>query len=101
MPVQSCMIYKTTTRANEDIIDIYVHGAHEFGTGQAENYHQALVELFGILANNPFIARERQEFRPPVRLHFYKAHAIVYRIMSDHILIIRVLHGRQDWERHL
>ena len=95
------MIYRTTVRANEDIISIYVHGAREFGTRQAESYYRALVDTFDILANNPFIARERQEFRPPVRLHFYKAHAIVYRIMSDHVLIIRVLHGRQDWERHL
>jgi toxin ParE1/3/4 len=95
------MIYKTTTRADEDIIGIYVHGVREFGARQAENYHRALVATFDILADNPFIARERQEFRPPVWLYFYKAHTIVYRIMRDHVLIIRVLHGRQDWERHL
>lgn len=95
------MIYKTTARADEDIVGIYVHGAREFGARHAESYHRALVEVFDTLADNPLIARERQEFRPPVRLYFYKAHAIAYRIMSDHVLIIRVLHGRQDWERHL
>ncbi|QNT71077.1 type II toxin-antitoxin system RelE/ParE family toxin [Defluviicoccus vanus] len=47
------------------------------------------------------LARERAEFDPPVRLHPYQAHMIAYIIRDDGILIIRVLHGRQDWERYL
>lgn len=95
------MIFRTTERADDDIIGIYVHGVREFGARQAEKYHAGIAEAFRLLADNPFIVRERQEFRPPVRLYFYEAHVIVYQIMSDHILIIRVLHGRQDWEQHL
>lgn len=38
---------------------------------------------------------------PPARFYFYRAHIIVYLIRDDYILIVRVLHGRQDWERHL
>lgn len=43
------------------------------------------------------MARLRNEFTPPVRLYPYGAHVVVYTATGDHILIIRVLHGRQDW----
>jgi toxin ParE1/3/4 len=95
------MNYKTTRRADQDIIDIYVHGAASFGIDQAECYHEGLVSVFELLAENPYLARERSEFDPPVRLHPYQAHMIAYIIRDDELLIIRVLHGRQDWERYL
>ena len=44
------------------------------------------------------MAREKRELRPPVRFHPYGAHLIVYVVEGDDILIVRVLHGRQDWE---
>ena len=47
------------------------------------------------------MARERSEFQPPMRLHSYRAHVIVYIVESSGILIVRVLHRRQDLERHL
>jgi toxin ParE1/3/4 len=54
-----------------------------------------------LIGDNPHIARERMEFNPPVRLHAYRAHMIVY-LADDHgVLIVRILYGRQDWERHL
>jgi toxin ParE1/3/4 len=95
------MAYRTTRQADQDIIDIYVRGVADFGVGQAEHYHQGLVSAFELLADNPGMARERAEFSPPVRLHPCQAHMIVYVEHGDGILIVRVLHGRQDWERHL
>lgn len=95
------MSYKTTRRANQDIIDIYVYGAAEFGVDKAEDYHAGMISVFELLAHNPHLARERTEFKPPVRLHSYRAHMIAYTIRDDGILIIRVLHGRQAWDRYL
>ncbi|MGF7210838.1 toxin ParE1/3/4 [Skermanella aerolata] len=95
------MNFKTTQKADEDIIAIYVYGAQEFGTAQAERYHAGLITSFEFLAEHPFAARERTEFNPPVRFHFYEAHVVVYVVTDEHVLIVRVLHGRQDWERHL
>ena len=95
------MNFKTTEKADEDIIGIYLYGAQQFGTAQAERYHSGLIECFEFLAERPFAARERAELTPPVRLYFYQAHTIVYLVRDEHILIVRILHGRQDWERHL
>ncbi|HEV7369271.1 type II toxin-antitoxin system RelE/ParE family toxin [Arenibaculum sp.] len=95
------MKFKTTEQADEDIIGIYLYGAQHFGIEQAEQYHTGIIESFEFLAEHPFSARERTEFTPPVRFYFYSTHVIVYLIRDDYILIVRVLHGRQDWERHL
>lgn len=96
------MAYKTTEKADADIIDIYVYGADTFGTGQAEHYLAGLEDAFERIAAQPLLMRERPEFQPSVRLCPYRAHVIVYLVeKSDDVLIVRVLHGRQDWERHL
>jgi toxin ParE1/3/4 len=95
------MTYRTTRQADQDIIDLYVRGALDFGAAQAERYYQGLIATFGLLAKNPRIARERTEFNPPVRAHPYQSHLIVYVLQDDGIVIVRVLHGRQEWERYL
>lgn len=95
------MGYRLTRRAERDVIDAYTQGAVGFGIDQAERYHEGLAATFRMLADNPHIARERTEFEPPVRLHPYEAHMIVYVIDDRGILVVRILHGRQDWERAL
>jgi toxin ParE1/3/4 len=43
-------------------------------------------------------SRERPEFTPPVRIHPYGAHFVVYTLDDAGILIARVLPGRAEWE---
>lgn len=95
------MTYRTTTRANQDIIDLYVAGSVQFGMGQADKYHLGLLQAFDLLAANPFLARLRPEYDPPTRLYRYRAHMIAYVEDEAGILVVRVLHGRQDWESAL
>jgi toxin ParE1/3/4 len=95
------MAYRTSRQADQDIIDIYLWGCREFGQPQAERYHEGLAATLDLIADNPRIARERTEFNPPVRLHPYQSHMIVYLLDDRGVLVVRVLHGRQDWERWL
>ncbi|MFC3076007.1 type II toxin-antitoxin system RelE/ParE family toxin [Shinella pollutisoli] len=92
------MTYRLSREADEDIVRLYVEGARLFGHAQAESYHQELKSLFELLAANPRMARERSEIVPPVRIHPYKAHLIVYVVdANDDILIVRIRHGHEDW----
>ncbi len=95
------MTFRTTPQADADIADAYASGALRFGEAQAERYQDELFDTFRMLAANPRMARERHTFSPPVRLHPYRAHIVVYVEQAAGILIVRVLHGRQDWERVL
>lgn len=95
------MIFRTSPQADEDIADLYVAGVLRFGVAQAERYQDGLFSAFQMLTDNPLMARERRELTPPVRLHPYQAHMIVYVEEGAGVLIVRVLYGRQDWENAL
>jgi toxin ParE1/3/4 len=45
----------------------------------------------------PTIARERDEFDPPVRIHPSAEHLIVYRTADTLLIVIRILGGRKNW----
>jgi toxin ParE1/3/4 len=56
-----------------------------------------LARICELIASNPTPAREHSEFSPPVPTHVHGRHLIVYRIAEDHVSILRLLGGRQDW----
>ena len=89
--------YRLTPRARADLEDIWLYTAEHWSPDQANIYVDDLVQSFEALVGMPLIARERDEFDPPVRLHPSGRHLIVYRLVEDHIEIVRVLGGRQDW----
>ncbi|SDM45345.1 toxin ParE1/3/4 [Methylobacterium phyllostachyos] len=95
------MTIRTTRRANLDLIEIYMSGAVKFGNAHAEHYYAGLKTLLALLEERPQMARLRDEFVRPVRLYPYRAHVVAYIEQADGILIVRVLHGRQNWARHL
>lgn len=92
------MSFELSVEAEEDIIAIAEQGVRLFGLAQARRYHDDLYGLLDLIAGNPLIARERDEIHPPIRVHPFKAHLVVYRIEDDEsILIIRIRHGHEDW----
>lgn len=95
------MAFRLSKEAERDIVGLYVYGLLEFGTAQADEYHDGLNALFRLLADNPRMGREWREFRPPVRLHPYRSHLVIYVVEQADILVVRVLHMRADWKRHL
>jgi len=95
------MRFATTRLADQDIIDIYLDGVATFGFVQAEAYHLQLSELFALLVHNPRMGRMHTEVEPPVRLLPFRAHVVLYTENDGDILVLRILHGRMDWLRHL
>jgi hypothetical protein len=41
--------------------------------------------------------RARTEFFPPVRIQIHQSHLVIYTVEADHILIVRVVGGKQNW----
>lgn len=92
---------RLSQKAAADLEEIWRFGAAEWSPGRADQYLDGLAAAFNLLCAMPGIARERTEFTPPVRIHPTGAHLVVYRIAHDHLHIVRVLGGRQDWQRLL
>ena len=91
------MGYRLSRKAEQDIGAIFQTGFVQFGLAQADAYHEGLEKTFAFLAHYPRAARERLEIDPPVRIHPYKSHLVVYELDGRDIVILRVRHGREDW----
>ena len=91
------MTYRLSRKAEEDIISIWLYGAETFGVDQADRYHNQLSEAFKLIALNPELARERDEIPPPVRVHPFGSHLIVYEIDGSTVCVLRIRHHSEDW----
>ena len=90
------MSFRLTPAADDDVLAIYAHSKSTFGVRQAERYYRELIACFGLLADQPRMARERLEFEPPFRAHHHASHVIAYIEAGPDILILRVFHAHQD-----
>lgn len=90
--------FRLTCAAVDDLTAIFLEGIEQFGLPQADAYHKGLSAIFALLADYPHAARLREEISPPVRVHPYKAHLVIYEVDDDdEVIILRVRHGREDW----
>ena len=89
--------YRLSPKALIDLDDIWRYTAETWSLDQADRYVDDLVSIFETIASMPTIARERTEFSPPVRIHVHEQQLIVYTINENHIAILRLLGGRQNW----
>lgn len=90
-----------TPYAERDLEGIWIYTAGIWSVEPANNYVNELVAKFDLLAKAPFIARERAEFNPPVRIQSHKSHVIIYRVIGSGLQIIRIAHMRQNWAAFL
>ncbi len=98
MPRRPVDGYRLTPAARGDLADIWDYTARTWSTDQANSYLRGLDRKLHDLCRNPEIARERPEIDPPVRLHPYRSHLIVYRIEVNHLAVIRIVHSRRHWQ---
>lgn len=87
--------------AEADLTGIWRQGAATWGVLQADRYADGLFAVFDLLAEFPEMARERGEFRPPVRIHPSGSHLVIYRSEEQGIEIIRILHAHQNLTAYL
>ncbi|WP_415918950.1 type II toxin-antitoxin system RelE/ParE family toxin [Tateyamaria sp. SN6-1] len=83
--------------AEADLIAIWTYTVETWSVGQAEAYLRDLDQMFAMLSDFPEMARLRTEFTPPVRLHAFRKHVIIYLEDETHVDVIRVVHGRANW----
>jgi toxin ParE1/3/4 len=89
--------YRLTPAAQKDMEEIWRYGASTWSVHQADLYTDSLEDAFNRLLTFPELARERPEFTPPVRIYPSGEQIVVYMIADDHLNVMRILGGRQDW----
>jgi toxin ParE1/3/4 len=92
--------YRLSPLAEADLEEIWLYTLKNWSLEQADTYHNSLVSAFeGLVAGTK---RGRPaEVLPNFQKYLCGSHAVYFLDYVDHLDIIRVLHQRQDAERHL
>ena len=93
--------YALSQKADDDILHIARASMQQWGLARAERYILSLHEAFERLADFPDMGRNVDDIRPGYLRIENASHAIFYHKTETGILIVRVLHERMDFTRHL
>ena len=89
-------------RAKSDLVGIANYTEEKWSEAQAERYIRMLLAECGELANKPLVGRSYDPVRPGLRGAACGKHVIFYRVLSrSKVRIVRVLHEKMDFPRHL
>ena len=88
--------YELSQEADNDLNEIFDYTVDQFGIEQAIRYLGGFENVFENLCNNPKSGRKRDELRKGLRSISNQSHTVFYRILEDHIRIVRILHASRD-----
>ena len=92
--------FELSEQARSDLTGIANYTVAQWGTTQARTYIDAFEGRLIELAHRPQIGRRRDELADGLLSFRFESH-IVYYLASDFgITVARILHKRQDPERH-
>jgi toxin ParE1/3/4 len=83
-----------------DIEAIWDYSASNWGADQADRYTDEIRDACHALAAGLKIGRTT-DIRAGYSKHVTGSHVIYYKDQTDRLDIVRILHSRQDAERHL
>jgi toxin ParE1/3/4 len=94
--------YRKTRQTDEDLKEIYRYTRRTWSRSQAEQYVRGLEQRFQALADNPLLGMAREDLQPEgLRSFVHGSHVVFYQPQPYGVLIVRILHGRQDAKAHL
>lgn len=93
--------YVLSPNAQESLKGIKTWSTEKFGKRQTNIYLENLRDRMRLLADNPKLGRARNEIKPGYYSYFEGSHAIYYKILTDRIAIIDVLHQLMEPMRRL
>jgi toxin ParE1/3/4 len=93
--------YVLSPLARKDLREIWSYTAERWGIEQADRYIRGLHRAIETVADDPDRARRCDHIRAGYRKYSAGAHMLFFRVIADEIEVIRVLHQRMDFERHL
>jgi toxin ParE1/3/4 len=93
--------FTLSPRAQADIEEIWDYTVEHWNVGQAEVYLRKIKAAVEAVADDPRLGRSCDEVRAGYRKYPAGSHILFYRPTPDGIDIVRILHQRMDFERHL
>ncbi|HEX4180597.1 MAG TPA: type II toxin-antitoxin system RelE/ParE family toxin [Caulobacteraceae bacterium] len=93
--------YRLSRVAQADLDSIWDYSATHWGDDQAERYVRDIQRAIEAVASNPCLGRACDEIRTGYFKRVVGSHVLFYRLAGEQVEIIRILHQRMDFDRHL
>jgi toxin ParE1/3/4 len=93
--------YVLSHRALADIEEIWDYTERRWDADQAERYSRVLKEGIEQVVRDSRRGRPCDHIRPGYRKYPIGSHVLFFRVLEERIEIVRILHQRMDFERHL
>ena len=95
--------YKLSRRAEKDLAGIWRYTVDTWSRQQADKYVTGLLGAMEEISMAPSsMGRSYEHVRSGYRKYLWGKHVVFYRILADGTtLVVRVLHERMDFDRHL
>lgn len=93
--------YALTNEAHSDLEEIWTYTAENWSKEQADRYFNLIIDEINYICKNTAAGRPMNHVKEGYRASKVKSHLIFYRVLSDRVEIIRILHERMDIENRL
>lgn len=93
--------YVLSPAAQADLEDIWDFGEAQWGADRAELYLRALQHGAETVAADPRRGRSCDDIRPGYFRFSVGSHILFYRLGGEGVDVVRILHQRMDFDRHL
>lgn len=90
-----------TPKARRDIEEIWVYSLERFGLDKAEAYLRGIQRAAETVTEDPRRGVGCDEIRAGYRKFSVGSHVLFFRASAIRVVIVRILHQRMDFERHL
>jgi toxin ParE1/3/4 len=90
-----------TEIARADLKSIRRYSTRTWGQDQTSRYIGAIRDTLKAIVRGTVVARNRDDLRPGLQVATCSRHCIFFGTDQTRILIVRVLHDKMDYRRHL
>jgi toxin ParE1/3/4 len=90
-----------TEIARADLKSIRRYSVRTWGQDRTSQYMTALRDTLKELVRGTVLTRNRDDLRPGLKMATSGRHCIFFEANESRVLVVRVLHDRMDYRRHL
>ena len=90
-----------TEIAREDLKSVRRYSQKAWGSDRTVQYMAELRDVMKGLGAGTMVSRNRDDLRPGLHMATSGSHCVFFEIDESRILVVRVLHDRMDYPRHL
>jgi len=88
-------------KARQDFIDILRYTGETWGQNQLLIYRDKINDALNAISQNPELGHDREDLPSTHLAYVVGSHIVIYRVSTESIGVVRILHQRMSVVRHV